>query len=89
LTGKSPFNLSFGQQEKTAFAAILASNPDLIILDEPTQGLDQINRKTIAGIINKIRAAGKGLIIISHNLNFLRELTDRIFLLHNGTLETA
>ena len=87
LTEKSPFLLSHGQQERTAMAAVLANNPDLIVLDEPTQGQDYSGKERMTAVIRALKLAGKGVVVISHDLRFLRDISDVLLRLNGGKLE--
>ena len=89
LEFKSPFHLSFGQQERTVIGAILSGNPDIIILDEPTQGLDAAGKNLIIKLILALKRAQKSVAVISHDLDFLQSTTDRIFRLEQGKLRVS
>ncbi len=75
---KSPFNLSGGQMRKVAIAGVLAYNPDILILDEPTRGLDPITADEIMEIFNKInKEMHKTIIVISHDMNLVYKYATR------------
>jgi polar amino acid transport system ATP-binding protein len=85
-----PEKLSGGQKQRAAFARCLMMSPDLLLCDEPTSGLDIISTKDIISLIQSVNEMGVTMIIASHNLDFLTEISDRIIVLKNGVIqETA
>lgn len=87
LFEKSPFNLSGGQKRKVAIAGILASNPDVLILDEPTVGLDPVGRKELLELLKHIHdTTNKTIILITHDMNVVTNYTKRTLVLNNGEL---
>lgn len=82
----NPFDLSNGQKRLVAIAGILALESDVVILDEPTAGLDPYYQRKIIGIIKKLRQQGKTIIIITHNMDNVLELADEVLVLHNMKL---
>ena len=83
----SPLNLSYGLQVRLAAASMLAINPDLLILDEPTQGQDENGKSNLKNIISALTAAGKSAVVISHSRPFIESACDRILTLSNGNLK--
>jgi len=80
-------NLSKGQRAKTALVLALAFNPDMLILDEPTGGLDPVARREfIEGILAEFQESGKTIFISSHLVNELAGLVDHIGIIHEGRL---
>ncbi len=85
LFDKSPFELSGGQKRRVAIAGVLATNPEVLILDEPAAGLDPSGRARLLEELKRIRAQeGTTIILISHSMEDLAENVDRIILLNNG-----
>jgi polar amino acid transport system ATP-binding protein len=85
-----PEKLSGGQRQRAAFARCLMMNPDLLLCDEPTSGLDVISTRDIISLIKSVNEMGVTMIIASHNLDFLTEISDKIFVLKHGMIqETA
>jgi polar amino acid transport system ATP-binding protein len=85
-----PEKLSGGQKQRVAFARCLMMNPDILLCDEPTSGLDIVSTKDIISLIKSVKEMGVTMIIASHNLDFLTEISDRIIVLKNGEIqETA
>ena len=71
LFERSPFELSGGQKRRVAFAGILASEPDILVLDEPTVGLDSDGKKEIIKIIEDINMSGVTVIIVTHDMDLV------------------
>ena len=83
----SPFDLSGGQKRRVAIAGVIAMEPEVLILDEPTAGLDPEGREDILNNIEAYRKAKNATIMmVSHSMNDVARLTDRLFVLNNGTL---
>jgi energy-coupling factor transport system ATP-binding protein len=83
---RSPFFLSGGEQRKVAIAGILALKPDVLVLDEPTCGLDAKSTGEIKRLLRELNSAGVTIILISHNMDLIAELTQKIILLDSGKL---
>ena len=79
-----PMALSGGQKQRTAIASGIASTKPIIIFDEPTCGLDFAHMKGVAGEITKLRAIGKTVIIVTHDLEFILFCCDHIIRLEQG-----
>jgi energy-coupling factor transporter ATP-binding protein EcfA2 len=78
-----PLHLSGGERKRLAIASVLSMEPELLILDEPTAGLDPANQEILLNILENIAAA---FLLISHDLFFARRLCPRAVLLHRGEL---
>ncbi len=76
--------LSGGQRRRVAVALAFAGNPSLVLLDEPTTGLDPKSRRTMWGLIRDRHAAGTSIVITSHYLEEVEELAERVVVLDNG-----
>jgi cobalt/nickel transport system ATP-binding protein len=81
LSHCSPHHLSGGEKKKVAIAAILAVNPEVLIFDEPTNGLDPKSQRWIIDTINQLNQAGKTIILATHCLELVPELADRVVVL--------
>lgn len=77
--------LSGGQQQKVQLGVAIINNPKLLILDEPTKGLDPINRKLLLEIVEEYRQKGTAVIYITHLMEEVERLADRILIIKNGT----
>jgi cobalt/nickel transport system ATP-binding protein len=80
LAEKAPFRLSGGEKKKVAFAAVLAMNPEVLILDEPTNGLDPRTQSWLARLLDALHAAGKTVVSSTHDLNLVTRISDRAVL---------
>ena len=87
LKDKSPFNLSGGQKRRVAIAGVLAMHPYLLILDEPTAGLDPRGREEILGYIKKLHDdLGITIILVTHSMEEASELANRILVVKDGKI---
>lgn len=85
LYEKSPFELSGGQKRRVAIAGVLAMNPEVLILDEPTAGLDPKGRDEILQAIKHLhQERGITVILVSHSMEDVAKLVDRIIVMHEG-----
>jgi energy-coupling factor transport system ATP-binding protein len=87
--GAYPRDLSAGERQRVALAAILAPAPRALLLDEPTRGLDYIAKRALAGLLRKWRAAGAAILIVTHDVEFAATLADRVVLLSQGRVLAA
>jgi len=84
---KSPFDLSGGQKRRVAIAGVIAMEPEVLILDEPTAGLDPVGREEILGNIQAYRKAKNATIMmVSHSMNDVARLTDRLLVMNGSRL---
>lgn len=84
---KNPFEISGGEKRKVSLASMLVLDPEYIILDEPTVGLDPRTREEITLIINKLnKDFGKTIIIVTHIMDLAYRISNRIMLLHKGNI---
>lgn len=87
LKDRSPFELSGGQKRRVAIAGVLAMNPKVLILDEPTAGLDPLGRDTILKLIKDLYLNKKiTIIIVSHSMEDIAKIVDRVLVMYNGKL---
>ena len=77
---RQPYHLSGGEKKKVAIAAVLALNPDVLVLDEPMNGLDPRTERWLAEFILKLNKAGKTIITSTHNLELVQEISERAIL---------
>ena len=80
------FTLSGGERRKTAIASILALAPQILLLDEPTAGMDPISRRELTGHLIELRNSGVTLVLSSHQMDDVAQLTEQAALLENGRL---
>jgi energy-coupling factor transport system ATP-binding protein len=82
---RSPFELSGGQKRMVAIAGVLAMQPQVLVLDEPTAGLDPKSHEEIVGLIEGIHErTGSTIVIVSHNMDDVARLADRVFVMAAG-----
>ncbi len=81
-----PHDLSGGEAQRTALAKILLRNPRILLLDEPTKGLDADFKNNFAGILKKLAKKGAAVVIVSHDIEFCAEHADRCSLVFDGTI---
>jgi len=79
-------NLSYGQRKLAEIGRAMAMDCDIILLDEPFAGLFKEMVKTVVGVIRKLREAGKTIILIEHNMDLIRELSDHLIVMDAGRL---
>ena len=83
---RSPFDLSGGQQRRVAFAGVLAMEPEVLVLDEPVAGLDPLSRADFLALIASFHASGMTVVMVSHSMEDLAVLADRILVLSEGRM---
>lgn len=86
LLDRHPFDLSGGEQQKAAFAKILLMEPRIILLDEPTKGIDAYSKKVLANILNDLKARGITIVLVTHDIEFAAEYADRCGMFFDGQL---
>ena len=87
LYERSPFNLSGGQMRRVAIAGILASNPNILVLDEPTVGLDPKGKADLMEMLVKIQeTTSKSIIIITHDMNLVAKYSKRCIVMDQGEI---
>lgn len=84
---RSPFNLSGGEKRRVAMAGILAMRPEVVILDEPTAGMDPAGRRRLMGQIERLhREENLTVILVTHNMEEVSRLAERLFVFSKGQL---
>ena len=85
---KSPFDLSCGQKRRVAIAGVLAMNPEIIVLDEPTAGLDPKGRDKILNRIKELHDnTGIGVVLVSHSMEDVANYAQRLIVINNGKIK--
>ncbi len=82
-----PRDLSVGERQRTALASITVHDPDFILLDEPTRGLDYENKTRLVHLFQKWRDQNKGILVITHDVEFAALLADRVIILDQGKIK--
>ena len=81
-----PWQLSGGQQQRVAIARSLAMNPDVMLFDEPTSALDPEMIGEVLNVIKKLAASGMTMIIVTHEMNFCREISNNVIFMEDGKI---
>jgi energy-coupling factor transport system ATP-binding protein len=84
LAGRNPFSLSGGERRRVAIAGVLAMDPEVLVLDEPTAGLDPVARREMLEIVRRFRSGGRSVVLVSHDLDEVAEVADRVCVLERG-----
>ncbi len=80
LSNRAPYHLSGGEKRKIAIACVLSLNPEVLVLDEPMNGLDPKTQRWLVNFLNQLNQAGKTLVISTHNLELVQEISNRAIL---------
>lgn len=86
LKERNPRDLSGGEKQRVAIACVLVSEPDILILDEPTRGMDSINKEHLGKLILKLSKEGKSVVLITHDADFAGDFADTSILMFNGEI---
>ena len=86
LFERSPFELSGGQMRRVAIAGILAMEPRILVLDEPTAGLDPIGRKELMTLFEKLHQDGITIVLVTHLMDDVAEFADQVYVMEKGKL---
>ena len=86
LFERSPFELSGGQMRRVAIAGILAMEPRILVLDEPTAGLDPIGRKELMNLFKKLHQDGITIVLVTHLMDDVAEYADQVYMMEKGRL---
>ena len=79
-----PYDLSGGEQQRAALAKVLLLEPKILLLDEPTKGIDGYFKRTLAGILRKLQAGGATIVMVSHDIEFCAQYADTCAMFFNG-----
>ena len=85
---RSPFELSGGEKRKVAIAGIIAMNPDYLVLDEPTAGLDPVGEKNMMELFKKISDTGTTIILVTHNMDIVMEYCNKVCVIEDGRISS-
>ena len=81
---RSPFELSGGEKRRVAIAGILAIEPDILVLDEPTAGLDPVGQEEIINLLLKLKEEGKTIILVTHDMELVERYADQVIVFNEG-----
>ena len=86
LFDRSPFELSGGQMRRVAIAGILAMEPAILVLDEPTAGLDPLGRKELMNLFKKLHQSGMTIVLVTHLMDDVAEYANQVYVMEKGHL---
>lgn len=86
LFDRSPFELSGGQMRRVAIAGILAMEPAILVLDEPTAGLDPLGRKELMNLFKKLHQSGMTVVLVTHLMDDVAEYANQVYVMEKGRL---
>lgn len=86
LLNRSPFELSGGQMRRVAIAGILAMEPAVLVLDEPTAGLDPLGRKELMNLFKKLHQSGMTIVLVTHLMDDVAEYANQVYVMEKGRL---
>ena len=86
LFDRSPFELSGGQMRRVAIAGILAMEPAILVLDEPTAGLDPLGRKELMNLFKKLHQSGMIIVLVTHLMDDVAEYANQVYVMEKGRL---
>ncbi len=89
LLGSHPYDLSGGEQQRSALAKVLLTNPKLLLLDEPTKGIDSFFKEKLAAILNKLKSQGITIVMVSHDVEFCAKYADMVSMFFDGQILTT
>jgi len=87
--GRHPYDLSGGEQQLVALARVLATKPRLLLLDEPTKGVDASMKKKLGEILKSLKAGGMTIVMVTHDVEFASEIADRLSLFFRGSIVSS
>jgi energy-coupling factor transport system ATP-binding protein len=89
LADRDPRDLSAGERQRGALAVILAGNPAIALLDEPTRGMDELARRSLARVLDRLRGDGCSVVVATHDLDLVAEIADRVLVIEDGAITEA
>ena len=89
LLGSHPYDLSGGEQQRSALAKVLLTEPKLLLLDEPTKGIDSFFKEKLVAILSKLKAQGITIVMVSHDVEFCAKYADMVSMFFDGQILTT
>lgn len=86
LLNQHPYDLSGGEQQKAALGKVLLLNPKILLLDEPTKGLDAYSKKSLGNLLKSLTQEGRTIVMVTHDIEFAAEVSDRCGLFFDKTV---
>jgi energy-coupling factor transport system ATP-binding protein len=84
MAGRDPKEMSVGERQRVALAAVLAAEPTVLLLDEPTRGLDYTQKTALAEVLRRLAAGGRAIVLATHDVELAAHVADRVVLLSGG-----
>jgi energy-coupling factor transport system ATP-binding protein len=89
VAGRYPRDLSCGERQRAALAAVLPGRPDIVLLDEPTRGMDAVARNALVGLVSRLREGGSAVVLATHDAELRAALADRVLRVSGGRVAEA
>ncbi|MBQ9069331.1 MAG: ATP-binding cassette domain-containing protein, partial [Eggerthellaceae bacterium] len=89
LMDSHPLDLSGGEQQRAALAKVLMCEPRVLLLDEPTKGIDNFFKRKLASVLDDLKAQGRTIVMVSHDVEFCARYADEVAMLFNGTVSAS
>lgn len=89
LMNNHPYDLSGGEQQRVALAKVLLTEPEILLLDEPTKGMDSFFKEIFASILKKLKSRGITILMVSHDVEFCAKYADRVSMFFDGQVLTT
>ena len=89
LFGQHPYDLSGGEQQRLALGKVLLTDPKILLLDEPTKGLDAYAKSQLAGLLSALKSQGKTIVLVTHDVEFAAVVADRCAMFFDGKITTV
>ena len=89
VAGRYPRDLSCGERQRAALATVLPGRPDLVLLDEPTRGMDAVARSALVGLVSRLRDSGSAIVLATHDPDLRAALADRVLRVSDGRVTEA
>jgi energy-coupling factor transport system ATP-binding protein len=89
VAGRYPRDLSCGERQRAALAAVLPGQPDLVLLDEPTRGMDAAARDALVRLVSRLRDRGSAVVLATHDEDLRAALADRVLQVSGGKVTSA
>lgn len=83
---RSPFTLSGGEKKRVSLASVLCYDPDIVVLDEPTTGQDNLQKTRLAALLSKLNSQGKTVIVVTHDIEFVADFIPRVVVMSRGKI---
>jgi len=87
FASRNPFRVSGGEQRRVAIAAALATEPEILLMDEPTAGLDPLGKQEMLVLLRGLVSEGRGALVVSHDAGPLLDVADRVMVMRRGRIE--